>query len=474
MALTFNQDRTDTIAAIATAMSDAGIGIIRISGEEAIPIAASVYVNKKGEHSLLSHPSGTIRYGYIMDGDVILDEVMVSVMRAPHSYTTEDTVEINTHGGIYIMNRILDLILRKGARMAEPGEFTRRAFLGGRIDLARAEAVMDLISSRNEFARKNSMAQLRGAVSDQVRDLRAAILYEIAFIESALDDPDSYDLDGYPERLSGICEDLIGRLQKMTDHADEGRLLRDGIRTVIVGKPNAGKSSLMNHLAGEDLAIVTDVAGTTRDTLRESVRLSGILLNLTDTAGIRDTRDKVEQIGIQRTLEAVEKAQLVLFLVDVSTPVTGEDREIARVLSRKIREGVRCIVLLNKNDLEVRTDKVEVLALFPEDAVPSLLSCSLATGQGLEDLTGMIADLFHTGEIMQRDEVYLTSLRHKEAALEALEALRLVCRSIGDGMSEEFFSIDLMSAYTALGRILGEAVEDDLVEEIFSRFCLGK
>ena len=474
MALTFNQDRSDTIAAAATAMSEAGIGIIRLSGDRAIEIGSEIYINGKKEHSLSSHASGTIRFGYIVDGDTLIDEVMVSVMRSPHSYTTEDTVEINTHGGIYIMHRVLDLVLKKGARMAEPGEFTRRAFLGGRIDLARAEAVMDLIGSRNEFARKNSLAQLRGAVSDIVRDLRARILYEIAFIESALDDPDSYDLEGYPERLDGVCLEVTTRLRELTDHADEGRLLQDGIPTVIVGKPNAGKSSLMNHMAGEDLAIVTDVAGTTRDTLRESVRLSGILLNLTDTAGIRDTRDKVEKIGIQRTMEAVEKAQLILFLIDASTPVTSEDREIAQVLTGRMKEGASCIVLLNKNDLEVLTKEEDVRALFPEDCLPAFLSCSLATGQGLEGLSRLVEELFHTGEIMQREEVYLTNLRHKEAAREALEAMELVRRSIEDGMSEDFFSIDLMTAYTALGRILGEAVEDDLVEEIFSRFCLGK
>ena len=476
MALTFDILTKDTIAAIATAMSESGIGIVRISGPEALDIADRIIVNKKHEHVIKNWKTNSIHYALAADpeGEVI-DEVMVSVMLSPHSYTTEDTVEINTHGGVYLMHRVLELVLQSGARMAEPGEFTRRAFLNGRIDLSRAEAVMDLISSRNEFARKVSLAQLEGSLSDKIKDLRSRIIYEIAFIESALDDPDSYDLDEYPHKLEKVCTDLTEQMDALLLHADEGRILREGIRTVIVGKPNAGKSSLLNHMAGEDLAIVTDVAGTTRDTINESVRMNGVLLNLTDTAGIHDTEDKVERIGIQKTMEAVEKADLILFLIDSSSPLSAEDRDIAAMIGKEMEEGKKCIVLLNKNDLEAGTDEGSVRDLFKNAAVePVFMSCSLSTGNGLEQLSQNIGATFKAGQILQQNEVLLTNIRHKKAVEEARESIGMVLDSIRNGMTEDFFSMDLMNAYESLGKITGESVEDDLVEEIFSKFCLGK
>jgi tRNA modification GTPase len=476
MALTFDRLTKDTIAAIATAMSESGIGIVRISGPEAVETADRIIVNKKNEHVLKTWKTNSIHYGFVIDGKgEIIDEVMVSLMLAPHSYTTEDTVEINTHGGVYLMHRVLDLVLESGARMAEPGEFTRRAFLNGRIDLSRAEAVMDLISSRNEFSRKVSLAQLKGSLSEKVKELRSSIIYEIAFIESALDDPDSYDLEDYPERLEKICMDLTDQMNGLLMHADEGRILREGIRTVIVGKPNAGKSSLLNYMAGEDLAIVTDVAGTTRDTINESVRMNGVLLNLTDTAGIRDTEDKVERIGIQKTMEAVERADLILFLIDSSSPLSAEDRDIAEMICQEMKEGKKCIVLLNKNDLEAGTDEEAVRDLFiHKETEPLFLSCSLSTGDGLERLSQNISSMFKSGEILQQNEVLLTNMRHKKAVEEARDSIGMVLDSIRMGMTEDFFSMDLMNAYESLGKITGESVEDDLVEEIFSRFCLGK
>ena len=396
MALTFDHVQSDTIAAIATAISESGIGIVRISGPEAIEIAAKVYRNKKGVSTLASWKTNTIHYGYIVDEkENKIDEVMVSLMKAPGSYTTEDTVEINTHGGPFIMKRVLDLVLAAGARMAEPGEFTKRAFLGGRIDLSEAEAVMDLISSSNEFARKNALSQLNGAVSDKVKELRSRILYELAFIESALDDPDSYDLQGYPEHLAEVCDDLIGQMTVIIRNEEDGRIMKEGIRTVIAGKPNAGKSSLLNYMAGDEIAIVTDV-------------------------------------------------------------------------------GSHCIVLLNKNDLEAGTDISDAVDLFEGKTVPPVISCSLSTGDGLQELAELLEDMFRTGKIMHNNEIYLTNARQMAAMEEALTAMRLVRQSIENGMSEDFFSIDLMTAYSALGRIIGEAVEDDLVEEIFSKFCLGK
>ena len=475
MALTFDHVQSDTIAAIATAISESGIGIVRISGPEAIEIAAKVYRNKKGVSTLASWKTNTIHYGYIVDEkENKIDEVMVSLMKAPGSYTTEDTVEINTHGGPFIMKRVLDLVLAAGARMAEPGEFTKRAFLGGRIDLSEAEAVMDLISSSNEFARKNALSQLNGAVSDKVKDLRSRILYELAFIESALDDPDSYDLQGYPEHLAEVCDDLISQMTVIIHNEEDGRIMKEGIRTVIAGKPNAGKSSLLNYMAGDEIAIVTDVAGTTRDTISESVRMNGVVLHITDTAGIHDTEDKVEKIGIRKAADEVEKADLILFLMDSSSSVSEEDRRIAEMISERMAEGSHCIVLLNKNDLEAGTDISDAVDLFEGKTVPPVISCSLSTGDGLQELAELLEDMFRTGKIMHNNEIYLTNARQMAAMEEALTAMRLVRQSIEDGMSEDFFSIDLMTAYSALGRIIGEAVEDDLVEEIFSKFCLGK
>ena len=468
----------DTIAAVATAASAAGIGIIRVSGPRAIEICDRCYETAGGMHNLREHASNTIAYGFITDPEGNrVDEVMISVFRAPHSYTTEDTVEINSHGGTYLLEKILDLILSCGARLAEPGEFTKRAFLGGRIDLSRAEAVMDLISSQNEFAHRTALAQLSGSVSGKIKELRAAILYEMAFIESAIDDPESYasDLDGYPSRLDKICEALADQMEALLERGEQGAILKDGIRTAIIGRPNAGKSSLLNTLAGTERAIVTEIAGTTRDTLEESVRIRGIQLCLTDTAGIRDTKDRVEKIGIERAKAAVEKSELVLYLIDSSAGITEEDREIAGLLrqwKQEIPSVRKCILILNKTDLPPVTDLENVRSFLPEaDAV---LSCSLITGEGAEELGLVIEEMYRAGNLQHQSEVMLTSARHREAVREACQSLTLVRQSIEDGMSEDFYSIDLMNAYAALGRITGEAVEDDLVEEIFSKFCMGK
>ena len=482
MALTFDHFQTDTVAAIATAMSEAGIGIIRISGPDAAAIGSKLYrTPKKNKTDISQWRPGTIRFGYIVETDGsgkenLIDEVMLSWMKSPHSYTTEDTVEINTHGGMFLMNRILELVLKAGARMAEPGEFTKRAFLGGRIDLARAEAVMDLISSRNEFARKTSAAQLEGAVSAKIRELREKILYEIAFIESALDDPENYTLEGYTDKLMNTCLSLETEMKNLLSHAEEGRILKEGIRTAIVGRPNVGKSSLLNRLAGEERAIVTEIEGTTRDTLSETVRLGGVLLHLTDTAGIRQTQDKVEQIGVHRAQQALDRADLILFVIDSSRELSPEDASIAERITAKMEEGTKCILLMNKTDLSSETSEEDVRDLFRSrnKECPPLLFCSLQTGEGMDELGAFVSGLFHTGEIAEKNEIFLTNLRHKDAVKEALESICLVKDSIENGMSEDFFSIDLMNAYRVLGTILGEAVEDDLVEEIFSKFCMGK
>lgn len=469
--------QTDTIAAIATAVSDSGIGIIRISGSDALLVADKVYRSPKNQKKLSQAASHTIHYGYIYDEDELIDEVMVAIMRSPHSYTTEDTVEINCHGGILVMNRILETVLHHGARLAQPGEFTKRAFLNGRIDLSKAEAVMDLIHSKNEFAMKASVNQLKGSVSAKVRSLREDILYEIAFIESALDDPEHISLEGYPDKLMAKTRGLSQELKKLIDSADNGKMLKDGIRTVILGKPNAGKSSLLNVLVGEDKAIVTSVAGTTRDVLEESIKLHGIGLNMIDTAGIRDTEDEVEKIGVEKARKYANQADLVIYVVDSSRELDENDEEIIELIRDK-----KVIVLLNKTDLEPVVTEEQIKDKFREiyegeekhDDSLHVIRTSTKDNTGIDEFEKIIQDMFFAGRIAVNDEIYITNQRHKEALVEAYDSLKMVQKSLEDEMPEDFYSIDLMSAYAALGRIIGEEVGEDLVNEIFSKFCMGK
>ena len=469
--------QTDTIAAIATAVSDSGIGIIRISGSDALLVADKVYRSPKNQKKLSQAASHTIHYGYIYDEDELIDEVMVAVMRSPHSYTTEDTVEINCHGGILVMNRILETVLHHGARLAQPGEFTKRAFLNGRIDLSKAEAVMDLIHSKNEFAMKASVNQLKGSVSAKVRSLREDILCEIAFIESALDDPEHISLEGYPDKLMAKTRGLSQELKKLIDSADNGKMLKDGIRTVILGKPNAGKSSLLNVLVGEDKAIVTSVAGTTRDVLEESIKLHGIGLNMIDTAGIRDTEDEVEKIGVEKARKYANQADLVIYVVDSSRELDENDEEIIELIRDK-----KVIVLLNKTDLEPVVTEEQIKDKFREiyegeekhDDSLHVIRTSTKDNTGIDEFEKTIQDMFFAGRIAVNDEIYITNQRHKEALVEAYDSLKMVQKSLEDEMPEDFYSIDLMSAYAALGRIIGEEVGEDLVNEIFSKFCMGK
>lgn len=458
--------KTDTIAAIATAVSDSGIGIIRISGDNAIEIADRVYHSKKNQKQLVNVKSHTIHYGYIYDGDVLIDEVMVAVMHAPNTYTRENTVEIDCHGGILVMNQILDVILKNGCRLAEPGEFTKRAFLNGRIDLSKAEAVMDIIHSKNEFALRASVNQLRGSVSDQVRSLREDILYEIAFIESALDDPEHISLDGYSKKLEEKVIRVQGVLKKLIDSAKNGKMLKDGINTVIVGKPNAGKSSLLNLLVGEEKAIVTSVAGTTRDVLEESIRLHGVGLNIIDTAGIRSTEDEVEKIGVEKARKYAGNADLIVYVVDASCALDENDNEIMELIADK-----KVIVLLNKTDLEQVVTEDDIVEKMTQ---VSIIKTSTKENTGMDVFEKTIKQFIFGGEIAVNDEIYITNQRHKEALMEAYESMEMVLKSLADQMPEDFYSIDLMSAYASLGRIIGEEVGEDLVNEIFSKFCMGK
>lgn len=455
---------TDTIAAIATAMTSSGIGIVRISGDEAVSITDRIF-EMKNQKKLEDMPTHTIHYGHIHDGDEVIDEVMVVLMRGPKSYTREDTVEIDCHGGVYVMKRILETVIKYGARPAEPGEFTKRAFLNGRIDLSQAESVIDVINSKNEFALKSSLSQLSGSVSEKIKEIRGNVLHEIAFIESALDDPEHISLDGYPEKLSGIVSDVIKKIDKLLANSDNGKMLKEGISTVIVGKPNAGKSSLLNFLVGEEKAIVTDIAGTTRDVLEEQINLNGILLNIIDTAGIRDTEDVVEKIGVERAKKYLNNADLVIYVVDTSTALDENDHEIMELLKDR-----HAIVLLNKSDLSPVTTVEDIRKHLDK----KMISISAKEQTGMDDLEETIKEMFFSGEVTFNDEVYITNIRHKTSLQEALRSLLLVLQSIADDMPEDFYSIDLMNAYEELGNIIGESVEDDLVNEIFSKFCMGK
>lgn len=477
--------RKDTIAAVATAFSESGVGIIRVSGENAFEIVDKIFLykkdfekwerDKKKTYTIKNARTYTLHYGYIVDGESVLDEVLVSVMRAPKSYTAENVVEINCHGGILILQKVLELVIRNGARAAEPGEFTKRAFLNGRMDLSEAEAVMDLIQSNNEFALQAAIGQLKGSVSSVIKELRSKIIYEIAFIESALDDPENYSTDGYDRKLFCILKEIEEKIKNLIDHADDGRILKEGIQTVILGKPNAGKSSFLNELLGEERAIVTDIAGTTRDVLQENIMLGGVSLHVMDTAGIRKTKDKIEEIGVEKARKYAGKADLIVYIVDSSIDLDESDAEILEIIKDK-----RFIVLLNKSDLDAAVTEEEV-----EDKLQSffgdwkekkyeIIKISALKHQGIEEFGEAVKRMFFKGDISFNHEMIITSIRHKEALLDAAESISMVKRSIDAGMSEDFYSVDLMNAYAALGRIIGEEVGDDLVNEIFEKFCMGK
>ena len=457
--------KTDTIAAIATAMSNSGIGIVRISGDEALDVADRIFRPKKGSRKVSDMETHTIHYGYVTDGDEVIDEVMLLIMKAPRSYTCEDTIEIDCHGGVLVMKKILETVLKYGARPAEPGEFTKRAFLNGRIDLSQAESVIDVINAQNELALKSSVSQLQGAVLEKIKAIRAVVLHEIAFIESALDDPEHVSLEGYPEQLHEIMSDAHSKVKKLLDSSDNGKMLKEGINTAIVGKPNAGKSSLLNILVGEERAIVTEIAGTTRDILQEQIQIGGIGLNVIDTAGIRNTEDIVEKIGVNKSREYIEKADLIIYVVDSSTELDENDQEIIEAIRNK-----KAIVLLNKSDLDAKTDA----SVLQTQLSKPILSISAKNNTGIHELETLIEEMFFSGKLSFNDEVYITNIRQKNALAEAQNSLKMVLQSIADGMPEDFFTIDMMNAYEALGTIIGESVGEDLVNEIFSKFCMGK
>ena len=456
--------KKDTIAAIATAMTNSGIGIVRISGSEAFDIIKKIYVGKN-QKDLSKVKSHTIHYGYIVDGEETIDEVLVMIMKGPKSFTGEDTVEIDCHGGVYVVKRILETVIKYGARPAEPGEFTKRAFLNGRMDLSQAEAVIDVINSKNEYALKSSVSQLKGNVQKKIKEIREEIIYHTAFIETALDDPEHISVDGYGEKLKVTVDNLLAELDILIKSSDNGRIIKEGIKTVIVGKPNAGKSSLLNVLVGEDRAIVTDIAGTTRDVLEESIQLNGISLNIMDTAGIRDTNDIVEKIGVDKAKTYANEADLIIYVVDASRELDENDFAIIDMIQDK-----KAVILLNKSDLDTVVTENMIKSYIDKP----ILSISAKEESGIKELEDTLKNMFFHGEISFNDEVYITNIRHKTALKDAYDSLEKVNVSIENNMPEDFYSIDLLDAYESLGSITGETIGEDLVNEIFSKFCMGK
>lgn len=457
--------KEDTIAAITTGISNAGVGIIRISGDRACEITDRVFQAENKKKKASNMKSYTAAFGKIYDGDDLIDESILLVMKAPHTYTCEDVCELQCHGGIVVLRKILDLVLRNGARAADPGEFTKRAFLGGRIDMSQAESVMSLINAKNDFAVRTSVDQLQGRLKNTIVNMREKILYNVAFIESALDDPEHYSLDGFPDKLRMIIDDILIQVEGLINTFDNGKILSEGINTVIVGKPNAGKSSLLNMFVGEDRAIVTDMAGTTRDTLSEIVNVRGITLNIIDTAGIRETDDLVEKIGVDKAIKSVDKADLVLYVVDGSVELDENDQRIIE----KIRDK-NVIVIINKSDLEIKIERDAICRYIDAEVI----QLSAMTGDGSEELYDMLNKMFFEGSLSYNDQLYITNARHKNELVCTKNALEKVIESIDMGMEEDFFSIDMMDAYEHLGLIIGETARDDLADKIFKDFCMGK
>ena len=458
--------KSDTIAAIATGMVSSGIGIVRVSGADALSIASLIFKSKSGKAFKNEYfESHRAYYGFIYFEDKPVDEVLLLYLKGPKSFTAEDTIEINCHGGVHVCNKILEACLKAGARLAEPGEFTKRAFLNGRIDLSEAEAVIDIINSNNDYSLNNSLSQLRGSLYNKIVSLREGILTETAFIEAALDDPEHYSLDGYPEKLRDIVENYINEIMQLISSFSNGKVISEGIDTAIIGKPNVGKSSLLNMLVGEKRAIVTDIAGTTRDALTERINIEGINLNIADTAGIRETDDIVEKIGVNKAYEYADNSNLIIMVVDSSINLNDDDIKLFEYIKDK-----NSIVLLNKSDLETVISDDDIKKYTDK----SIIHVSAKEETGLKELAEYIKKQYLTGNIKDNTDLIITNLRHKDLLSESLDSLKQVINSIDSSMPEDFFTIDLVNAYECLGMIIGEEVSDDVIKEVFSKFCMGK
>lgn len=457
----------DAIAAISTPMGAGGIGIVRISGEKSIEIADRIF-SAADKKSLAEKKSHTMTYGRIVDpktGEMI-DEVLVSVMLSPRTYTKENIVEINCHGGMLVTGRVLELALNSGARLAEPGEFTKRAFLNGRIDLSQAEAVMDIIDSRTELSRKTAMSQLGGSIKEKVRALREEILDMTAAIEAAIDYPEHDVEEETRSQMRARTEGLRKEIGKMLESADMGRIIREGVEAVILGRPNVGKSSLLNLLLMEERAIVTDIPGTTRDTVEEYMNLGGVPVKIVDTAGIRETGDTVERIGVERSRKCAENADVIFMMLDASEELTAEDMEILDFI-----KGRKAIILVNKTDIDNRIDTDTLCAYTQRE---NIIPVSVKEETGMERLTERFREMFLGGDIEAKESVLISNARHKNMLQRAGEALERAIGTIDSGMPEDFISMDLQDALTALGEITGDSVDDEIIDRIFTRFCLGK
>lgn len=454
--------KNETIAAIATGLTNAGIGIIRVSGDMAIDVVDKIFYTKNGLKTKLSH---TINYGYIVEDGNIVDEVLVMLMKAPRTYTGEDTVEINCHGGILVLQKVLKLVLKAGARIAKPGEFTKRAFLNGKMDLSKAEAVIDIINAKNDYALKSGMSQLNGNIRSKISGMREKILHEIAYIESALDDPENYSLDKYPKKLEKIINYMQKDIDKLINSFSNGKIIKEGVETVIIGRPNAGKSSILNLLLKEDRAIVSDIEGTTRDIIREYIKLGDISLNIVDTAGIRNTEDYIEKIGVDKAKNIAINADFILLVIDATKYLSEEDIELIDYIKDK-----KAIILLNKADSEILLS-IDDIKKYTDKKI---ILFSAKESIGLSELEEEIKLMFYRGDIDFNDQIYITNERHIEALEEAKESLDMVLSSIEEELPEDFYSIDMLNAYESLGSITGEAIDDDLANEIFSKFCMGK
>lgn len=457
----------DTIAAISTPPGEGGIGIVRLSGDEALKIADKVY--KMSDKMLSDQPSHTIHYGNIYDPKTNLkvDEVMVTVMRAPKTYTREDVIEINTHGGILVTNKVLQLLLANGARLAEPGEFTQRAFLNGRIDLSQAEAVMDVIRAKTDSAMHNAISQLDGNLSKLISDIRQEILETLAQVEVNIDYPEYDEVEEMTSKvLREKAIEVKAQVEQVLATAQQGRILREGLATAIIGRPNVGKSSLLNAFVRTDKAIVTDIAGTTRDTIEEFVNIKGVPLRLIDTAGIRDTEDEVERIGVSRSKKEIEKAELVLLVFDQNQKLTAEDYKLLELTENKER-----LIILNKMDLP---QVLDVEGLLEKVNPKRVISISIIDNNGIEDLEKAIVELFFDGKTGEKDATYISNVRHISLLETTIQALEEVVEGLDLGMPVDLVQIDMTRAWDALGEVTGEAVQDELITQLFSQFCLGK
>ena len=479
----YNTD--DTICAIATSLTPSGIGIIRVSGKEAINIVSNIFVNSKKEKIILDE-THKVKYGYIYDkkNDTFIDEVLVIPFFTPHSYTAENVVEIQSHGNAVVLKNILNLINDNGARFAEPGEFTKRAFLNGRIDLSKAESVADIISSKNNYALKASFNQLKGNLSDNINVFRNVLLEKTAYIEACLDDPEHMSLDGFRESLKKEIENIITELDVIIKNYDNGKIIKEGINTVILGKPNVGKSSLLNTLLNEDRAIVTDIAGTTRDTIKESINLNGITLNIVDTAGIRDEKniDTVEKIGIEKAKNEANFADLIILILDATKQLDEDDLNLisfCKTLNKKT------ITLLNKIDLieeklcePSNNNKLpsfdSELCSHKGELKEPVINFSTKTKSGLSTLISSIEQMFINKELDFNNEIFISNERQLSLIKKAKVSLLNVISSIENCMPEDLLTIDLTDAYNYLSQVLGIEINDDLINEIFSKFCMGK